>query len=346
MTIATMSQSSATPSHVDPRTLEKVLAEGDLSKLNTAERLAWYKARCDAAGLDFRTQPFQYIVLKGKLTLYATKSATDQLIANRKLSISILDRRYTKDTGLYEVHCAAKFPDGQSAEDVGAVYAAGLKGEEMANAIMKAITKAKRRTVLSACGLGALDESEVDTIPGARKVPAQIGPDEPEPFHPTEEEDDAAPVEFDSFGRWRDAWVKWGNEWWKSRVGDKPIYVEHPVIVVKFQLQGHICKFANERGWTRLETKDFHRPETGDELTDVLEAHREEMDTEAERYIRSLPKKLQEKLQAKLDRQLKAKPVEPSDGRGDAYEEDLDEAGQSGQEQDMEQAVESNLGED
>ena len=33
---------------------------------------------------------------------------------------------------------------------------------------MKAITKAKRRTILSACGLGMLDETEADTIPGAR----------------------------------------------------------------------------------------------------------------------------------------------------------------------------------
>ena len=46
----------------------------------------------------------------------------------------------------------------------GAVPIAGLKGEEFANALMKAETKAKRRATLSICGLGVLDETEVETI--------------------------------------------------------------------------------------------------------------------------------------------------------------------------------------
>lgn len=37
----------------------------------------------------------------------------------------------------------------------------------MANALMKAETKAKRRVTLSICGLGLLDESEIDTMKGA-----------------------------------------------------------------------------------------------------------------------------------------------------------------------------------
>jgi len=38
------------------------------------------------------------------------------------------------------------------------------------NALMKAVTKAKRRVTLSICGLGMLDETEVETIPSARPV--------------------------------------------------------------------------------------------------------------------------------------------------------------------------------
>jgi hypothetical protein len=34
--------------------------------------------------------------------------------------------------------------------------------------ILKAVTKAKRRVTLSICGLGFLDETEVDSIPGAK----------------------------------------------------------------------------------------------------------------------------------------------------------------------------------
>ena len=40
-------------------------------------------------------------------------------------------------------------------------FSEALKGEVRANAILKAVTKAKRRATLSICGLGWLDESEV-----------------------------------------------------------------------------------------------------------------------------------------------------------------------------------------
>jgi hypothetical protein len=47
----------------------------------------------------------------------------------------------------------------------GAVSVQGLKGEALANALMKAETKAKRRATLSICGLGFLDETEIEDIP-------------------------------------------------------------------------------------------------------------------------------------------------------------------------------------
>lgn len=150
--------------------LEAVVVNGDLSRLSPNQRLAWYKARCDAAGLDPRTQPFQYLSLQGKLTLYASKSATDQLIASRKLTTEIMDRRHDHDMGIYEVRCRVTFADGHHVEDLAAVSVNGLKGDALCNALMKGVTKAKRRTVLSACGLGMLDESELETIPGAVRV--------------------------------------------------------------------------------------------------------------------------------------------------------------------------------
>jgi hypothetical protein len=48
----------------------------------------------------------------------------------------------------------------------------GLKGEALANAEMKAVTKAKRRLTLSICGLGWLDETEISTVPDAEVVPS------------------------------------------------------------------------------------------------------------------------------------------------------------------------------
>jgi hypothetical protein len=59
---------------------------------------------------------------------------------------------------------------GRRDEDVGAVNVANLKGEALANALMKATTKAKRRATLSICGLSFLDESEIEAVKGAQRV--------------------------------------------------------------------------------------------------------------------------------------------------------------------------------
>ena len=56
----------------------------------------------------------------------------------------------------------------------GAVSIAGLRGDALANAILKATTKAIRRVVLAHCGLGILDETETETIPTAQKVSLNI----------------------------------------------------------------------------------------------------------------------------------------------------------------------------
>lgn len=151
--------------------IERALINGDLSGLSHRERLDYYTMRCEAAGLDPRAQPFQYLTLNGKLVLYATKATTDQLIASRKISVSIVSRGFDAETGLYDVTARATFPSMQFVEDVGCVWIGkGEIGEKLANGVLKAVTKAKRRTVLSACGLGMLDESEVSDIAGAVRV--------------------------------------------------------------------------------------------------------------------------------------------------------------------------------
>ena len=53
---------------------------------------------------------------------------------------------------------------GRQDESTGMVDISNLKGQNLANAFMKAETKAKRRVTLSICGLGMLDESEIEDI--------------------------------------------------------------------------------------------------------------------------------------------------------------------------------------
>jgi hypothetical protein len=59
---------------------------------------------------------------------------------------------------------------GRTDADLGVVSVKGKQGDNLANAMMKAVTKAKRRVTLSICGLGWLDESELETVPTAAPV--------------------------------------------------------------------------------------------------------------------------------------------------------------------------------
>lgn len=148
--------------------IEAVIAKGDLSKLTPEERTRYYVETCRSLGLNQLTNPFQYITLNGRLTLYATRTTTDQLRKIHSVSIEIVSREAIGD--IYMVVAKASTPDGRTDEEIGAVNIGGLKGDALANAYMKAITKAKRRVTLSIVGLGWLDETEVETIPDARRV--------------------------------------------------------------------------------------------------------------------------------------------------------------------------------
>lgn len=145
--------------------LEKGIVEGNLEGMTPAERLALYTRTCSSLGLNPLTRPFEYIKLNGKLTLYARKDATDQLRFLHTVSVRIIAREVIE--GCYVVTASASLPNGRTDESTGAVPIEGLKGDARANALMKCETKAKRRVTLSICGLGFLDESETDSIPGA-----------------------------------------------------------------------------------------------------------------------------------------------------------------------------------
>lgn len=155
--------------------MESVIAAGDLSKLPAGERVRYYNEVCRSIGLNPLVQPFSYIVLNGKLTLYATRTCADQLRKINGVSLEIVSRQLAD--GILTVHVRAKMPDGRCDEDFGSVsFPDTLKGEARANAELKAVTKAKRRATLSICGLGWLDETEVADIPAAAKMapPKQI----------------------------------------------------------------------------------------------------------------------------------------------------------------------------
>jgi hypothetical protein len=140
-----------------------LVLNSDLSKLSEPQRVEYYKIVCERAGLDPMAKPFDLLLLNGKMVLYANKTTTAQLTANHRLNVSIVSKEVIGNVLL--VTARATKPNGASTEDIGAVSIGNLQGDAAANAHMKAITKAKRRAVLSVCGLGMLDETETDTIP-------------------------------------------------------------------------------------------------------------------------------------------------------------------------------------
>jgi len=150
---------------IDANQLEEILVHGNLEKLTPAQRLDYYTVTCKSLGLNPLTKPFQYIRLNGKLTLYASREATDQLRRIHGISTQITDTKMIDES--YMVTARAYNSEGRQEESVGVVPLTGLRGDAHANALMKAETKAKRRATLSFCGLGMLDESESDTIAGA-----------------------------------------------------------------------------------------------------------------------------------------------------------------------------------
>ena len=153
--------------------LEQVVINGDLANLSEAERVKYYANVCESVGLNPLTKPFDYIKLNGRLILYAKRDCADQLRAIHGVSIKVLSKE-EDDNGLYVVSVAAVDKHGRHDEDVGAVSIAGLRGDNRANAIAKAMTKAKRRVTLSICGMGFLDETEVSGIPGAAPITTQL----------------------------------------------------------------------------------------------------------------------------------------------------------------------------
>ena len=154
--------------YLDKSAMEALLVDGDLAVLAPDQRAQYYLGVCEGLGLNPTTKPFQYIRLNGKLTLYATKACTDQLRRLHKVSIGTPDIR--SENGLFVVTVLATDSEGRTDSDMGVVAINGLGGESLSNAMMKAVTKAKRRVTLSLCGLGMLDESEVDSIAGAEPM--------------------------------------------------------------------------------------------------------------------------------------------------------------------------------
>lgn len=151
----------------------RIVILGDLSGLSEEAQSKYYIEVCRSLDLNPLTRPFSYLKLNGKTVLYANRDATDQLRKRDRASISIVARERLDE--MIVVTARAMLPDGRTDEALGAVpCGANVKGEALANAMMKAETKAKRRVTLSICGLGFMDESEIEGAKAEGEDPPRI----------------------------------------------------------------------------------------------------------------------------------------------------------------------------
>ena len=165
---ALIKQGDAKLSQLSPDVISNIVLKGDLSGLNPSQKVAYYNSVCERVGVDPATQPFQLLNLSGKQVLYCSKAGAEQLTKLHKISHEVKDRQTVND--VFVVYVRAIEPGGRFEDSSGAVSIGGIKGDNLANALMKAETKAKRRSTLSLLGLGMLDETEIETIPGAQRV--------------------------------------------------------------------------------------------------------------------------------------------------------------------------------
>lgn len=178
--------------------LYDLVIDGDLNRLNPEQRIQYLTKICEDMGLNPMTRPFGLIKLDGKVTLYALKEASTQLAKRDNVSTKLGEFIHIKERGILMVKVTAMSIDGRETDDVAAVAVGEkLTGEAAANAYMKLATKAKRRAILTHCGLGILDESELDTVRNAeviRNEPARIEAQKPAPLAVQEAEESAAVV--------------------------------------------------------------------------------------------------------------------------------------------------------
>jgi hypothetical protein len=167
------------------RAMDEIIQYGDLASLTTPQRSEFLWKLALSMGLSPMSQPFELITLNGKLTIYAKRTAADQLRQKHKITSEVISEgplmigeQPRDDVYCVKVKLFGKDKDGNPRSEyaIGCVGIGGLNDEALANAIMKCHTKALRRGTLSFCGLGFLDEIEVASVQEAAASPGVGSP--------------------------------------------------------------------------------------------------------------------------------------------------------------------------
>ena len=224
--------------------VSKIILSNDLSGLTKDQRVQYVAYRCKQSGLDVAGCPFNLIETNGKVFLYANKEAAAQLNQLRSLSPVVSKEEFLMDNTIFKVTYRVT-ENGRSTEDCGAVALVNIKRgvqgnpdevrkmapAEVADAIMKAHTKAKRRAILTHCGIGTNDLDEPLVVPDMTPQKEEIKQTEvtvkPSPaaeiVQKAEEkhsEKKANGYQPDAIGPVREEMQKNGNGTWRGRISN------------------------------------------------------------------------------------------------------------------------------
>ena len=149
--------------------VKSILLKKDISGLTDEQKIQFISTRCTDLGLDYKSLPFDIIKQKngrgGYIEfIYANKNCAAQLSGIHGVAIKINEIQIINgDEAMVSVTATAK--NGRSEDDISFLslrdhHGSKLSGVDLSNAKMKAITKAKRRVVLSLFAAPFLDAPE------------------------------------------------------------------------------------------------------------------------------------------------------------------------------------------
>ena len=171
--------------------IKEALVSDNLKSLSNGQKSELLDALCQSVGLNPLSQPFIIMEVREsqdaptKHKVYATRDCTEQLRKIYQVNAKKTGTRQNEEVYMVDVEVSDN--TGRIDFATGVVGLRNrygpLKGDRLANAIMRCETKAKRRATLSICGLGFLDETETDThdaVPlGGNSEPSEL-PNVPE----------------------------------------------------------------------------------------------------------------------------------------------------------------------
>jgi hypothetical protein len=137
--------------------IDALVLKGDTSKLSIEQKTQYYNAVCQSVGLNPATRPFQFLNFNGKEVLYPDKNCAEQMRNLRGVSLS--GPKFTFEGTMIICEITATMRNGRTDTDLGIVDTSGKdKSFSRGDAMLKAVTKAKRRVTFSITGLGFLNE--------------------------------------------------------------------------------------------------------------------------------------------------------------------------------------------